>query len=99
MMEGKTSVVTEHRLSTVRPADIIFVLDEGVIASSRVRSKIGLSQTKIEKGTHGKLVARGGLYSRLYRLQSSTSRSSGWLLEPKALVSAWPRNRQMRDRP
>jgi subfamily B ATP-binding cassette protein MsbA len=54
MMQGKTSIVTAHRLSTVRRADIIFVLDEGVI---------------IESGTHVELLARGGLYSRLYRLQ------------------------------
>jgi ABC-type multidrug transport system fused ATPase/permease subunit len=46
-----------HRLPTVRRADVIFVLDDGVIC---------------EHGTHDALLARNGLYARLYRMQFRT---------------------------
>src|SRR3989441_6366956 len=54
LMEGRTSIVIAHRLATVMRADIIFVIDKGHV---------------IESGTHQELLARGGLYSRLYELQ------------------------------
>lgn len=54
LMAGKTSIVIAHRLSTVRRADVIFVVQNGAI---------------IERGTHDELVAGGGLYSQLYSLQ------------------------------
>jgi subfamily B ATP-binding cassette protein MsbA len=54
LLEGRTSITIAHRLATVRRADVIFVLDRGVI---------------VEQGTHDALLARGGLYARLYRLQ------------------------------
>src|SRR6185436_838582 len=54
LMEGKTSIVIAHRLATVRRADVIFVVDGGRV---------------VEKGSHEELLARGGLYSRLYTLQ------------------------------
>jgi ATP-binding cassette, subfamily B, bacterial len=53
-LEGRTSLVIAHRLSTVRNADQILVLDDGRI---------------VQSGTHAELLARGGLYADLYRTQ------------------------------
>jgi ABC-type multidrug transport system fused ATPase/permease subunit len=53
-MEGRTSIVIAHRLATVRRATRILVLDRGRV---------------VEEGTHETLLARGGLYARLYELQ------------------------------
>ena len=53
-LKGRTSIVIAHRLSTVRDADQILVLDKGAI---------------VERGTHDELVAQGGLYSDLYNRQ------------------------------
>ena len=54
VMRGRTSLVIAHRLSTVLAADVIFVVDAGRI---------------VESGRHATLLARGGLYARLYRTQ------------------------------
>jgi ATP-binding cassette subfamily B protein len=53
-MRQRTSIIVAHRISTVRDADQIFVLDQGRI---------------VERGHHDALVARGGLYAALYRKQ------------------------------
>ncbi len=54
LMEGRTSFVVAHRLSTIQNADIILVMNEGNI---------------VEQGTHGELLARGGFYAELYNAQ------------------------------
>jgi len=56
-LKGRTSIVIAHRLSTVRDADQILVLDKGQI---------------VERGKHDELVARGGLYADLYNHQDLT---------------------------
>lgn len=53
-LEGRTAVVIAHRLSTVRAADLILVVEEGRV---------------VERGTHAELLAVGGRYEELYRTQ------------------------------
>ena len=57
VMVGRTTVLISHRISTVQEADQIVVLHEGRI---------------VERGTHGELVAHGGIYSGMYRRQRLT---------------------------
>ena len=59
MMEGRTSLVVAHRLSTVRDADCILVMRDGRI---------------IERGTHDGLLRRGGFYAELYESQFEGTR-------------------------
>ncbi len=54
MLKGRTAVVIAHRLSTVRNADMVFVIDEGRI---------------MEQGTHTSLLRQKGLYAQLYERQ------------------------------
>lgn len=54
MMEGRTSFIVAHRLSTVREADVILVMKDGRI---------------VETGRHGELLQKGGFYSELYNSQ------------------------------
>ncbi|MFU8772274.1 MAG: ATP-binding cassette domain-containing protein, partial [Anaerolineales bacterium] len=58
LLEGRTSFVIAHRLSTVRNADLVLVLDQGKI---------------IERGKHEVLISQGGLYSELYQRQFAVS--------------------------
>ena len=53
---GTTTILISHRFSTVRKADLIFVLDEGRV---------------VESGNHDQLLARDGLYAQMFRLQAS----------------------------
>jgi ATP-binding cassette subfamily B protein len=53
-MRGRTTIVVAHRLSTVQSADLIVVMEHGCI---------------VEQGRHADLLAQGGLYSRLAKLQ------------------------------
>jgi ATP-binding cassette subfamily B multidrug efflux pump len=63
LLKGKTALVVAHRLSTIQKVDQILVLHKG-----RVR----------EAGTHAELLARGGLYSKLYRLQYNNRKEDRW---------------------
>jgi subfamily B ATP-binding cassette protein MsbA len=54
LMAGRTTFVIAHRLSTIERADLIVVMEHGRI---------------VEQGTHEQLLARGGMYANLYRLQ------------------------------
>ena len=56
MMNGRTSFIVAHRLSTIQSADIILVMKDGNV---------------IEQGNHEELLAKGGFYSRLYNSQFS----------------------------
>ena len=58
MMEGRTSFIVAHRLSTIRNADLILVMCDGNI---------------VEQGTHDALLARGGFYASLYNAQFAAS--------------------------
>lgn len=58
LMEGKTSFIVAHRLSTIREADVILVMRDGKI---------------IESGTHSELIVKNGFYTQLYNSQSAVA--------------------------
>lgn len=62
MMQGRTSFIVAHRLSTIREADVILVMRDGKI---------------IEQGNHDALLAQNGFYANLYHSQFLSSLSSG----------------------
>lgn len=55
LAQGRTAILISHRLSTVKMADRIFVVDQGQI---------------VEQGTHDDLMAQGGLYNNLFLTQA-----------------------------
>jgi subfamily B ATP-binding cassette protein MsbA len=61
LMRGRTTLVIAHRLSTIERADRILVLERGGI---------------VEAGTHAELLARGGVYEKLYRNQVATEKAA-----------------------
>jgi ABC-type multidrug transport system fused ATPase/permease subunit len=58
LMKGRTVIMIAHRLSTIRDADKIIVLKDGVVA---------------EEGSNDELIARGGVYAELHRIQYATT--------------------------
>ncbi|MFS8197646.1 ABC transporter ATP-binding protein [Streptomyces sp. CWNU-52B] len=64
-LEGRTAIVIAHRLSTVRAADLILVVEAGHI---------------VERGTHDALLATGGRYAELYRTQFARPKHDGQVL-------------------
>jgi ATP-binding cassette subfamily B multidrug efflux pump len=68
MMEGKTVIAIAHRLSTIAAMDRLIVMDDGRI---------------VEQGTHTELLARNGIYARLWHHQSG-----GFLGEDQSVTEA-----------
>jgi ATP-binding cassette subfamily B protein len=74
-LEGRTSLVIAHRLSTILDADRILVLHKGELR---------------EQGTHAELLAKGGIYARLYELQYSRETAPDVRLDGEGLEREQP---------
>jgi ATP-binding cassette subfamily B protein len=74
-LSGRTSIVIAHRLSTVREADRIIVVDGGRV---------------VDQGTHTELLARGGLYADLYETQFKAQASEVGTYGPSRGMSHAP---------
>ena len=75
LMQGRTVLIIAHRLTTIRDADQIVVISEGVVA---------------ENGTHEQLVDKNGIYAALYRTQFETGAEKDGLqlsLVPQATLA------------
>jgi subfamily B ATP-binding cassette protein MsbA len=62
LTHDKTAILIAHRLTTVRKADVIFVLKDGAV---------------VESGAHNELLARGGLYAHLHEIQFADKVAAG----------------------
>ena len=82
LMEGRTTFVIAHRLSTVRRADIILVMDKGQI---------------VERGRHDELLAQGGLYKEIYDLQLVDHAKSAEEAEALSLTGLTSLTRQSQE--
>ncbi len=75
IMRGRTCLVIAHRLNTIRHADRIIVLDEGRI---------------VEEGTHDNLLAKNGLYTKLYEAQLRTPVGLRWSQQKGQVIDLQP---------
>jgi ABC-type multidrug transport system fused ATPase/permease subunit len=77
LMKGRTVMMITHRLNTIRHADTIIVLHDGIVA---------------EQGTHDDLLAREGIYAALYwtKPAGSAASASSPHVPPTATDLAWP---------
>jgi ATP-binding cassette subfamily B protein len=73
LIEGRTTFMVAHRLSTVRDADLILVVDHGRV---------------VEQGSHAELLARGGLYAELHEAQQGARRRSATAAMPPQALAA-----------
>ncbi|NUJ86761.1 ABC transporter ATP-binding protein [Plantibacter sp. MCCC 1A11337] len=71
-LEGRTAMVIAHRLSTIRSADLILVVEDGLI---------------VERGTHDELLAAGGRYEELHRTQFAVQKEASGPANPRSTTA------------